>query len=260
MTKVLKLIILFTLIIALPLESAESSDLKIYAVKYGKSLFNKRFVFYGDRSNENINFCWLLYYIEYNDKKILIDTGFNDVNSVKIFGIKDFKDPAAILKDNNIDPDGITDIVITHKHFDHAANAHKFKNAKFIINREELISINNDKNLKTVSNFFKGNKNITTFDDEITLYNFFKIKKIGGHTNGSSVVFFDYKNSKYCFAGDEFYLMDNIEKNIGSGTVVNHRKNIDFLKFLTAGNYKLFLFHDNRYFDSNMFIKVFDSK
>jgi len=263
MNRVLKLIITFIFAIAIPLESTESNDLKIYAVKYGKSMFNKRFVFYSDRSNENINFCWLLYYIEYNDKKILIDTGFNDLNSVKVFDIKDFKDPIMILKKNNIDPDSITDVIITHKHFDHVGNAHKFKNAKFIINRDELISINNDKNLKTVSAFFKenkGNKNITTFDDEIMLYNFFKIKKIGGHSIGSSVVFFEYKGGKYCFTGDEFYLTDNIEKNIGSGTVANHRKNIDFLKFLVSGNYKLFLFHDNRYFDSGSFIKVFDSK
>jgi len=260
MNRALKLIIVLILAIALPLESKESNDLKIYAVKYGTSLFNKRFVFYGDRSNENIYFCWLLYYIEYNDKKILIDTGFSDMNSVKIFGIKDFKDPVTILKENNIEPDSITDVIITHKHFDHAGNANRFKNAKFIINRDELISLNNDKSLKEVSNFFKGNKNITTFDDEITLYDFFKIKKIGGHTNGSSVVFFDYKFTGYCFAGDEFYLTDNIEKNTGSGTVVNHKKNMDFLKFIVNGNYKLFLFHDNKYFDSGRFIKVFDAK
>jgi len=256
MNRILKLIIVFMLAIALPLE-AESNDLKIYAVKYGKSQFNKRFVFYGDKSNENINFCWLLYYIEFNDKKILIDTGFNDANSVKVFGIKDFKDPVMILKENNIEPDSITDVIITHKHFDHAGNAHKFKNAKFIINRDELISINNDKNLKAVSNFFRGNKNITTFDDEITLYDFFKIKKIGSHTAGSSVVFFEYKGGKYCFAGDEFYLTENIEKNIGNGSVVSHRKNMDFLKFLVSGGYKLFLFHDNRYFDSgDRFIRL----
>ena len=260
MNRILKLIIALILAIALPLESRESNDLKIYAVKYGKSQFNKRFVFYGDKSNENINFCWLLYYIEFNDKKILIDTGFNDINSVKVFGIKDFKDPVMILQENNIDPDSITDVILTHRHFDHVGNAHRFKNAKFIINRDELISLNNDKNLKTVSNFFKGNKNITTFDDEITLYNFFKIKKIGGHTNGSSVVFFNYKSSAYCFVGDEFYLADNIEKNTGNGTVANHKKNTDFLKFIINGNYKLFLFHDNRYFDSERFIKVFDGK
>ena len=260
MSRVLKLIIVLILAIVLPLEAKESNDLKIYAIKYGKSLFNKRFVFYGDRSNENINFCWLLYYIEYNDKKILIDTGFSDINSVKIFGIQDFKDPITILKENNIDPESITDVIITHKHFDHAGNAHRFKNAKFIINRDELISLKNDKNLKAVSNFFKEHKNITAFDDEIILYDFFKIKRIGSHTNGSSVVFFDYKGSAYCFAGDEFYLTDNIVKNTGSGTVVNHKKNIDFLKFIINGNYKLFLFHDNKYFNSDRFIKVFDAK
>jgi glyoxylase-like metal-dependent hydrolase (beta-lactamase superfamily II) len=260
MNRVIKFLIAFMLIIALPIQAAESNEFKIYAVKYGKSQFNKRFVFYGEKSNENINFCWMLYYIEFNDKKILIDTGFNDVNSVKVFGIKDFKDPVIILQENKIDPDSITDVIITHRHFDHVGNAHKFKNAKFIINRDELISIGNDKNLKAVSNFFKGNKNITVFDKEITLYNFFKIQKIGGHTAGSSVIFFYYKNEKYCFTGDEFYLPDNIEKNTGSGTVFNHRKNIDFLKFLTINNYKLFLFHDNRYFDSSNFIKVFDTK
>ena len=50
---------------------------------------------------------------------------------------KNFIDPVKILKDNNITPESITDIIITHAHFDHIENIHRFPNARIIISLEE---------------------------------------------------------------------------------------------------------------------------
>jgi hypothetical protein len=73
--------------------SRKDNGMKIYAVKYGKSMFQKRFIFHGDKSGQAAPISWMFYYIEYGDKKILVDTGFNDPGLVKMFGITDFKDP-----------------------------------------------------------------------------------------------------------------------------------------------------------------------
>jgi glyoxylase-like metal-dependent hydrolase (beta-lactamase superfamily II) len=63
-------------------------------------------------------------FIDMGDKKVLIDTGIGDYHGEKFssqFDIKTIKSPlSTILKnDLNIDPSEITDIIMTHLHFDH---------------------------------------------------------------------------------------------------------------------------------------------
>jgi glyoxylase-like metal-dependent hydrolase (beta-lactamase superfamily II) len=236
-------------------------ELQIFAVKYGRSEFQKRFVFYGDKSGGTVPFSWMFYCIRYRNKIILVDTGFNDPKMARAFGVSDFKDPVAILRENGIDADKVTDVIITHSHFDHIGNAHRFKNARFIINKEELAELNKDKSLGEVKKFFNGNPKVEVFDESYVLYDLFSIKKIGGHTKGSSVIFFKYGSSEYCFTGDEVYLQDNVLKNTGNGSAVNHKSNNSFVDLLNKSSYRLFIFHDNRYADSkNRFIKVFPSE
>lgn len=227
--------------------SGKITDLKIYAVMYGKSLFLKRFIFHGDKSGESVPISWMFYYLEYGDKKILVDTGFNDLEIVKMFGIKDFKDPVAILEENNISTDSIMDIIITHSHFDHIGNVHRFKNARVIINRDELSTLNRSISFREINRFITSTSNVTVFDDTYLLYNIFNIKKIGGHTNGSSAVFFSYDGKDYCFTGDEVYSPDNITKYIGNESVVNHRNNMEFINLLINNKYIPFIMHDSKY-------------
>lgn len=238
--------------------SSKDKNFRINAVCYGNSMFPKRFIFHSDKSGGSVLISWMFYYIEYGDKKILIDTGFNDKGTAKMFGIKDFRDPVEILLDNRIEADSITDVIITHSHFDHIGNAHRFKNARFIINRDELSALNKSGSLKEVKKFFSGNSKVTVFDDAFTLYDTFNIRKIGGHSKGSSAVFFTYGNREYCFTGDEVYSPDNITQNIGNGSVVNHQNNMNFIEKLRSGNYTTFIMHDSKYTDSkDRFISVF---
>lgn len=231
-------------------------DFKVYAVKYGRSSFQKRFIFYGDTSGESVPFSWLFYCIVYGDKKILVDTGFNDPKMIKLFGIEDFKDPAAILKENGIDAGEITDVIITHSHFDHIGNAGIFTNARFVINRDELAALNASR-MNSVKDFFRNNSKVTVFDESYTLYDVFNIRKAGGHSKGSSAVFFSRSKKDYCITGDEIYLPENAVTMTGNGSVTSRSANMKFIELLNRSGCRLFTLHDNRYYDSpERFIKV----
>lgn len=236
----------------------ESEDtLKVFAVKYGKSLFPQRFIYYKDAGREKLPFCWLFYYIEYKDRKILVDTGFNDEKLIKMFEITDYVDPVSILEENGIEPGSITDIIITHAHFDHIGNAHRFKNARIIINKKEFDSFMKGTGVNDVRNFLKNNQRVHTFDESITLFDFFRIQKIGGHSSGSSVIFFTYKNSGYCLTGDEIYSEDNISSMKGNGSVYDHDNNMKFISEIGGAHLKPLIFHDNRFYNDNRsFIKI----
>ncbi len=226
-----------------------TENLKVYAVKYATSMFPKKFIYYGDKSSEKLPFTWLFYYVEYKDRKILVDTGFNNEKLIKMFEISDFRDPIEILEENGIAAESITDVIITHSHFDHIGNVNKFANARIIINKKEFDSFMKGTGLMEVRNFMKDNPNVYTFDKSISLFEFFRIEKVGGHSEGSSVIFFRYDNADYCFTGDEVYLDENIINQIGSGSVVNHKNNIAFIKVLLKSGAKTFIFHDKKYYD-----------
>lgn len=87
--------------------------------------------------------------ILYKDKKILIDTGIGDYHDEKFVGQFDVRPPAPSLKNvlesQSISLTAITDIVLTHLHFDHAGglvtgseegNQRLFPQAKIHLHRE----------------------------------------------------------------------------------------------------------------------------
>lgn len=88
--------------------------------------------------------------IESNDKKILIDTGFGDKFDKKfgkIYNVDISKTPVALgLAKHNLTPDDITDVILTHLHFDHVGGATEivngeirpvFKNAKYYVQKDQ---------------------------------------------------------------------------------------------------------------------------
>lgn len=79
-------------------------------------------------------------YVEGNGHKILIDTGWNgtSLDNLELYGVKNFQQPAAALKELGVTPEEIDTVVFTHAHLDHAANTYDFPNATFYIQEREL--------------------------------------------------------------------------------------------------------------------------
>jgi glyoxylase-like metal-dependent hydrolase (beta-lactamase superfamily II) len=70
-----------------------------------------------------------------DDKKILIDTGMGnkwDEKSKSIYKINPNLELENVLKLNGIKPDEITDVLLTHLHFDHTGGSTKYENGKLI--------------------------------------------------------------------------------------------------------------------------------
>lgn len=232
--------------------------LEVYALKYGDSLYHSRNIYYEDPFNEPIPFAWMFYVIKYKDKIILIDTGFEEEKYIKSFNI-DYRNPLDILKRLNIEPEKVTDVIITHSHFDHIGNVDKFTKAKIYIQEEELEHFKKNLKNQEILSFFKSNK-IISFKNDYKLYNFFEIKKIGGHTIGSLVVSFDYNNKKYIITGDECYLIDNCKGN-PIGIFYNIKKNKDFIEWINSVENKVILpLHDNKIFDEYPVVGDFIAK
>jgi glyoxylase-like metal-dependent hydrolase (beta-lactamase superfamily II) len=97
--------------------TAQTSDqYEIYALRYAKSEYAKvRDIAVGANSNDSITACNMFWVLKGNNGRIvLIDAG--DLDSVHR---NDYIRPDRLLKQINLNVSDITDIIITHPHFDH---------------------------------------------------------------------------------------------------------------------------------------------
>ena len=79
-----------------------------------------------------------------DDRNVLVDTGFmqeeHGSGFTRKFGIPTWISPVRMLAEMNLSPDAITDIVLTHAHFDHMGSIAEFPNAHIYIQKSELLS------------------------------------------------------------------------------------------------------------------------
>ena len=234
----------------------KNKNLELYAIKYGDSLYHSKNIYYEDILNKPLPFAWMFYVIKYDKKIILVDTGFRKESFIESFNI-DYRDPVSLLKKLDIEPLQVTDVIITHSHFDHIGNVDRFINAKIYIQKDELENFKKYSKNQEILDFLEDNESLITFDETYTLYDLFKIEKIGGHTIGSSGISFSYKNKNYILTGDECYLLNNCQgKPIGTYyDIEKNKKFIEKIKSLT--NKVILTFHDPLIFDK--YQKIDDS-
>lgn len=222
-------------------------ELELYAVKFGESLFHLRNI-YRDTNNseELVKISWSYYIAKHNNKTIFIDTGFREENVAKQWGIT-FTDVEFELGSiiNNLSV--VDTVIITHSHFDHIENLDLFNKPEIIISKNEY-----DIALQQCSQSIKEKLlqcNIVTVENEYVYNDLFRFKVIGGHSNGSSVVYFESNNNKYIITGDECYWCDNMLSNRPIGIYSSTENNERFLNDSHSSGLIPLPFHDLKIFE-----------
>lgn len=211
-----------------------STPIEVYAVRYGTSRFRSEFIYDGDRTGKVLPFAWLYYAVRSGDRIILIDTGFSDKKNARLFGVK-FTDPSGELAAIGIQPDKVTDIILTHAHFDHAGDISRYTNARVFTQLSDL---------KTVRGIVNDDSRVIPFDEALDFDDAIHIEHIGGHTKSSSVVWITLPGRKILLTGDEAYLRDNITLSVPVGSKYDTEKNRSFLERARDSGAECFTFHD----------------
>ncbi|MCX6222885.1 MAG: N-acyl homoserine lactonase family protein [Bacteroidia bacterium] len=135
---IIKICLASILFLTTILSNCQNADeYQVYALKYidGRNIPAQRMVI-GANPKDSLRICYMYWFLKgENGKNILVDAGF--VDSTKT-GNMHYVRPDVVLKRLNVDPSDITDIIITHPHYDHIGGINLFPNAKIWMQKDDF--------------------------------------------------------------------------------------------------------------------------
>ncbi|WP_115460733.1 MBL fold metallo-hydrolase [Winogradskyella aurantiaca] len=224
-------------------------------------------------SNNMIDIAARCLLIEDGDRLILIDTGMGDKQSDKFFGYYYLWGDDSIdksLKKYGFHRDDITDVFMTHLHFDHCGGSIQwnqdrtslepaFKNAHFWSNEDHWLWATQP-NRREKASFLKENiipmeessqLNFTAVPNGDILQNSklgFDIFFVSGHTDKQMVPMISYEGKTICFMADLLPTAGHLPLPFVMGYDTRPLITLDekerFLNMAADNNFYLFLEHD----------------
>ncbi len=223
-------------------------------------------------SNNMIDIAATSLLIEDGNKLILIDTGLGNKQSEKFFNYYyrwgDYNLDKS-LKEAGFHADDITDVFMTHLHFDHCGGSVKwnkdrtgyettFKNARYWTNKDHWEWATNPNDREKAS-FLKenllpmqeaGQLNFLERTEQRHFYKElnFEVLFVDGHTDKQMVPIIDYKGKKLVFAADLLATAGHVPLAFVMGydtrPLLTLKEKKAFLEEAVKNDYYIFLEHD----------------
>lgn len=118
--------------------SAQKPDYTIQAIRYATSPgVQVSELVVGGPANEKVDIAMVVWLIRGGGHTILFDSGFHRDTFLKEFPMKDYLRPDKAVETAGVKPENVTDIVISHAHWDHMGGIDLFPKATVWIQRDE---------------------------------------------------------------------------------------------------------------------------
>jgi len=203
-------------------------DYEVYVLSYGiYPNFSISNLIAGADKDRKVDLQMMIWLIKGpGGKNILVDTGCYHEKFVKGLGIKDFIKPSDTLAKLGLSAGDITDVIISHMHWDHADGMDLFPNAKIWIQKDEYAyytgaawqpggksgGIDQDDVLTLVKLNTEHKVNLVDGDDR-EIIDGIRVYTGGRHTFASQYVGVRIAGGTVVIASDNMYLYENLEKH-----------------------------------------------
>lgn len=169
---------------------------------------------------------------------VLVDVGFGDTARQRAIAedsaVTNWRDPVTVLAQIGLHPDDVTQVVVTHAHYDHFGNSGAFPNAQFYMSAREVqfwvAELTLPPELRTfvspidpadlvaaVDLAAQGRLELLSGGAEALFPGLDVLPAWDTHTPGSLYVRVDTVDGSLVFAGDNVYSWDNLEGLDGDG-------------------------------------------
>lgn len=132
--------LVYILFLSTQISIAQNLDYKVYAVKFATSGYPFMVADWvaGGPKTQPLKIDFMVWLIIGNGKNILVDAGFwKDMEDAKEFKLNSYQRPDSALMKLNLKAEDITDVILSHPHWDHVDGIGLFPNAQVWMQKED---------------------------------------------------------------------------------------------------------------------------
>ena len=252
---------------ALVAQPAPPVTYEAFAVRFGTlPQFRVSGLIAGADASRRLDIPVMVWLLKGSDgKRVLIDSGFYRQKFLDQWKPQDFRSPADAVAAAGVRPEEITDIIITHAHWDHVDGADLFPKATVWIQRDEYTyytgeawharnthgGVDADDMLALVKINTEGRLRFVNGDGQDVLPGI-RAYTGGKHTWQSQYVGVRTPTGTAVFTSDNVYLYENLEKRVAIAQTLDAASNLtaqDRIKTLAARPTLIVPGHDPAVFD-----------
>lgn len=221
-----------------------AEDYSIWVLEYAFApTYPRSAVTYGAHNEGTIKLSYGYVAMRNADRVVMVDVGYNYKDYGKTItdqgGVINWRDPTTVLGEIGLAPGDVTDVLVTHAHFDHFGNVDDFPNARFHLQEQEFAkwawaltlppqfawlqtALNPDDIVTAARLAAEGRLHLVDGDRPEILPGIDVRAAFDSHTFGSQ--FIVVKNERgaapWVLAGDLVYVFENVTGFNGSGTYI----------------------------------------
>jgi len=174
-----------------------------------------------------------------NGANILVDSGFYRAKFLQQYKVKDFIKPSEVVGKLGLKPEDITDLIISHMHWDHAGSMDLFPKARIWIQQDEYAyytgeawqtggshgGIEADDVMTLVRLNTEGRVRLVKGDDQEAIDGI-RFFTGGRHTYASQYVAVNAKAGTTVIASDNCYLYENLDRHVPIAQTLDAASNL----------------------------------
>jgi len=213
----------------------------------------------GADKDRKLDIAMMVWLVRGGGHTIVVDSGFYRPQFFKSWKVKDFVRPDEAVARAGVKPDEVTDVILTHAHWDHADGADLFPKATVWIQKDEYTyytgaawqpggkhgGIDPDDMAALLHINTQGRLRLVDGDQEILPG--VRVYTGGKHTWQSQYVSVPTRSGPVVLASDNMYLYENMEKHAPIAQTFDRESNLkaqDNMKALAGANGKIVPGHD----------------
>ncbi len=222
-----RIIVSIAFVLIASIAAAQTPQYDVYAIRYATIPgFPVASLIKGADESRKIDIAMMVWLVRGGGRNVVVDSGFYRPKFFKSWTVTDFIRPDEAVARAGVKPEEVTDVILTHAHWDHAGGADLFPKAQIWIQKEEYRYYTGEAwqpdgkhggiELEDMAFLLRANTEgrLHLVDGDREILPGIRVYTGGRHTWASQYVAVTGKPGPIVLASDNMYLYENLEKHL----------------------------------------------